>query len=802
MAPDDDDIDPGGELPLLPVRDLVIYPFMILPLFVGRDSSIMAIESALDRPDRLILLASQKDITDESPGPSDIFDLGTVAVIMRMRRLPDGRIKILVQGLSKARTLGFVQEKPFFVARIAGVEDQEPSEGDVAVRALIGNVKGLLERAVGLGKAFSPDILTVLEDIRDPGRFADLVASNLGLHVLEGQMVLETLDPVERLHRIHEILVRDIEVLSMQRKIRNVTQEDLSKNQREYFLKEQIKAIRSELGEEGADGLVEDEFNEYREKIADAGMTDEAEREVRKQLHRLERMHPDSSESSILRNYVEWMIELPWSKSTEDRIDIDRALKILDEDHFDLKKVKERILEHLAVRRLKNDKVKGPILCFFGPPGVGKTSLGKSIAKAIGRKFVRISLGGIKDEAEIRGHRRTYVGSMPGRFIQVLKQVQTNNPVILLDEVDKLGGDFRGDPSAALLEVLDPEQNNRFRDHFLNVSFDLSNVIFIATSNVLKDIPPPLRDRMEVISLSGYTQEEKVAISKRYLIPKQMEENGVTSDNIKFTDEGIETIIKYFTSEAGLRELERKIGTLCRKVAMKMARGEARRTHILHETVIKYLGAPVYTQEDRRQADEVGTATGLAWTERGGEVLTIETTSMKGKGLTLTGQLGEVMKESAQTAIGHIRGEAKRLGVPENAFEGREIHVHVPAGATPKDGPSAGIALATALISMLTGTPVRHDVAMTGEITLTGKVLPVGGLKEKVLAAMRMGIGTVVIPWKNRKDLAEIPEKHRKKLRFVPVRTLEEVLDAALAGRRRRGESRGARGRATPLAAA
>ena len=539
----------------------------------------------------------------------------------------------------------------------------------------------------------------------------------------------------------------------------------------------------------GPEGGIEDEFNEFREKISQSGMHEEAEREIRKQLHRLEKMHPDSSESSIIRNYIEWMIDIPWNKSTKDHIDIGHALEVLDEDHFDLKKVKERILEYLAVRQLKNNKIKGPILCFFGPPGVGKTSLGKSIARAIGRKFIRISLGGIKDEAEIRGHRRTYVGAMPGRFIQVLKQVKTNNPVILLDEVDKLGGDFRGDPSAALLEVLDPEQNCQFRDHFLNVSFDLSNVMFIATSNVLRDIPSPLRDRMEIIHLSGYTQEEKIAISKKHLIPKQMEENGVSEQHIEFSDEGLETIIKYFTSEAGLRTLERQIGTLCRKVAMKIAKGEVGKTHIIHETVIKYLGPPIYTQEDQRSRDEVGTATGLAWTEHGGEILYIETTSMRGKGVTLTGQLGEIMKESAQTAVGHIRGRAKEFGISEETFEQNELHIHLPSGAVPKDGSSAGITLATALVSLLTKVPVRHDIAMTGEITLTGRVLPIGGLKEKALAAMRMNIKTIIIPWRNKKDLVDIPEKYRETLNFIPVKTIDEVLSIALVGWDRRMEN-------------
>jgi ATP-dependent Lon protease len=509
-------------------------------------------------------------------------------------------------------------------------------------------------------------------------------------------------------------------------------------------------------------------------------MTSEAKTESLKQLSRLEKMHPDSSESSILRNYLEWMIELPWSKKTQEKIDLDKSLEILNEDHFDLEKVKERILEYLAVKSLKGHNMKGPIICFNGPPGVGKTSLGKSIARAIGRNFVRISLGGVKDEAEIRGHRRTYVGSMPGRFIQALKQARSNNPLILLDEVDKMGGDFRGDPASALLEVLDPEQNCHFRDHYLNVPFDLSNVMFIATCNNLEQIPGPLRDRMEVINLSGYTHEEKLAISKKYLIPKQLEENGITDTNVEFQDDGISSVIKNFTMEAGLRNLERKIGALCRKVAMKIAKGEIKKTFITPSAVEQFLGPAEYTEEDSKVFDEVGVATGLAWTSFGGQILYIEATKMKGKGMTLTGQLGDVMQESAKTAIGYIRSHAKELNIDENFFEEHEVHIHLPAGATPKDGPSAGITLATALVSLITKSAIKRSVAMTGEITLTGKVLPIGGLKEKALAAMRMNIETIIIPWKNKKDLVEIPQEYRDKLNFIPVKNFSEVLEIAL----------------------
>ncbi|EQC47020.1 endopeptidase La [Bacteriovorax sp. BSW11_IV] len=774
-----DNIEFKDKLPLLPIRDLVVYPFMILPLFVGRDSSIKAVEHALNNSERLILLASQKDIVAETPAPSEIYELGTVAMIMRMRKLPDGRIKILVQGLSKARIMSFEQTEPFFITKIQKVEDVACTEDMVAVNALMRNIKEQLEKVITLGKVLSPDILMVLEDIQDPGRLADLVASNLNLHVGEAQIILEILDPVERLHKISEILSRELEILAMQQKIRSVAKDEINRNQKEYFLREQIKAIKSELGENAAPEP-EDEISEFREKILKSGMPDEAEKEALKQLLRLEKMHPDSSESTITRTYLEWLTDLPWSRSSEEHYDLDAALEILDEDHFDLKQIKERILEFLAVRRLKGKDMKGPILCFSGPPGVGKTSLGKSIAKATGREFVRIALGGVKDEAEMRGHRRTYVGSMPGRFIQALKQAGTNNPVIMLDEVDKLGGDYKGDPSSALLEILDPEQNKTFRDHYLNVDFDLSNCMFIATSNVLENIPGPLRDRMEVINLSGYSQEEKLQISKKYLIPKQMDENGITDEHVKFEDEGIASVIKQYTSEAGLRNLERRIGALCRKVAMKIAKGEVGKTHIIGDTVEKFLGPPLYTQEDHQDRDEVGVCTGLAWTAHGGEILYIESTMMRGKGLTMTGQLGEVMRESAQTAIGYIRSRAAYLGIDDELFEKNEVHIHLPAGAIPKDGPSAGITLATTLVSLFTGTPVSKDVAMTGEITLTGKVLPIGGLKEKALAAMRMNIGTVIIPWKNKKDLVDIPEEYREKINFVPVKTIDEVLDIAL----------------------
>ncbi|MCK5883221.1 MAG: endopeptidase La [Bacteriovoracaceae bacterium] len=776
-----DNIEFKDKLPLLPIRDIVVYPFMILPLFVGREASIQAVDHALNNTDRLILLASQKEITAECPTPDEIYELGTVAMIMRMRKLPDGRIKILIQGLSKARITSFEQTEPFYVTNVMKVEDQSADDDSVAVKALMRNIREQLEKVINLGKTLSPDILMVLEDIQSPGRLADLVASNLNLHVAEAQMILEITDPIERLHKINDILSRELEILAMQSQIKTSAKGEISKNQKEYFLREQIKAIKSELGDQEAPEA-EDEISEFRGKIEKAEMPEEAHKETMKQLTRLEKMHPESSESGVLRTYLEWMTDLPWNITSKENLDIKTAKEILDEDHFDLDKIKMRILEHLAVRQLKGGNVKGPILCFSGPPGVGKTSLGKSIARATGREFIRMSLGGVKDEAEIRGHRRTYVGAMPGRFIQAIKQAKTNNPMILLDEVDKLGGDFKGDPSSALLEVLDPEQNSTFRDHYLNVEFDLSNVMFIATANVLDQIPAPLRDRMEIINLSGYTREEKVAISKRYLIPKQMDENGITEEQVEFTDEGVKSVIEGFTSEAGLRNLERRIGSLCRKVAMKIATGEEGKTHIIPDTVENLLGPALYTQDDHKELDEVGVATGLAWSAAGGAVLQIESTKMPGKGLTLTGQLGDVMKESAQTAIGYIRSKAEELGIEHEEFEKNEFHIHLPAGAVPKDGPSAGITLATALVSLLTDCAISKDVAMTGEITLTGKVLPIGGLKEKALAAMRMNIKTIVIPWQNKKDLAEIPEEFRNKLEFIPVKTFNEVLSIALVG--------------------
>ena len=765
-------------LPLLPVRDLVVYPFMILPLFVGRETSIKAVEESLNNTDRLILLCSQKDITAESPSPSEIYEMGTVAMIMRMRKLPDGRVKILIQGLSKARIKEFVGTEPFYQVKVEKVDAQPVTASTATIEALSRTVKENLEKVISLGKVLSPDILMVLEDIQDPGRLADLVASNLNLKVTEAQKVLEILDPVERLGHINQVLVTELEVLTQQAKLKTGNKDDLAKHQKEFFLREQIKAMKQELNDDSSEK--NDEFAEIREKILAKSIPADAEKEALKQLGRLERMHPDSSEASILRSYLEWVCDLPWSEESTEVTDLQYAKQVLDEDHFDLEKVKERILEYLAVRTLKGGAAKGPILCFSGPPGVGKTSLGKSIAKATGREFVRISLGGVKDESEIRGHRRTYVGAMPGRFIQAMKQCKTINPIILLDEIDKLGSDFKGDPASAMLEVLDPEQNCTFRDNYLNMNYDLSKIMFIATANMLDQIPSPLRDRMEIINLAGYSQEEKVQISKKYLIPKQMDEHGITDEHIEFHDDGVEFVIAGYTREAGLRNLERQVGALCRKVAKKIASGHHGKTHIISTTAEELLGPPVYSREDSNEYDEIGVATGLAWTAGGGEILHIEATKMKGRGITLTGQLGDVMKESAHAALGFIRSHARELGIDEKFFEENEIHIHLPAGAIPKDGPSAGITLATVMTSLLTGSYISKDIAMTGEITLTGKVLPVGGIKEKALAAMRAGIETIIIPWKNQKDVLEIPVQYRKKLNFIPVKNIQEVLSIAL----------------------
>ncbi|MBI2026241.1 MAG: endopeptidase La [Deltaproteobacteria bacterium] len=773
---DDQVVKIPEEIVLIPVRDLVVFPQTILPLFVGRESSIKAVEEAM-KQDKLIILASQKEIADENPTPQRIYKTGTIAMIMRMRKQPDGKLKILVQGMTRAEILDYVQKEPYLKVKVKKIEEMPVKETSGETEALIRTIKENLEQIISLGKALSPDILMVLDEVEDPYRLADLVAANLNLKVEDAQKVLETIDIFERLKKINALLVQELEVLAMQAKIRSQARDEMTKSQKEYFLREQMRAIRGELGEHGSEV---DEMEELHAKIEAARMPPPIKKEALKQLTRLERMHPEATEASMVRGYLDWILDVPWGKSTKDNIDIRKAKEILDEDHFDLSKVKERILEFLAVRKLKQ-RTKGPILCFVGPPGVGKTSLGRSIARAMGRKFVRISLGGIKDEAEIRGHRRTYVGSLPGRIIQGLKQCKSNNPVFMLDEVDKLGSDFRGDPSSALLEVLDPEQNNSFVDLYLNLPCDLSNVMFIATANVMDTIPHALKDRMEVIRIAGYSEEDKIEICKRYLIPKQIEENGLNASNIEFTDSCVHKIISQYTREAGLRNLEREIASICRKVARKCAEGIEKKSVISLQDLPKYLGPARYLREEEQLLDEIGVATGLAWTEVGGETLFVESSKMRGKNiLTLTGQLGDVMKESAQAALAYARSHAKQLKFDEKFFDHNEIHVHVPAGAIPKDGPSAGVTMATSIISLLTQKKIRKDIAMTGEITLTGKVLPVGGIKEKVLAAVRQKVKEVIIPEKNKKDIDEIPPEVQKKIRFQFAKTIDDVLQIAL----------------------
>ena len=774
--PDIQNLDIPEQLPLLPVRDIVVFPYMVLPLFVGRDMSIKAIEAAL-AGNRMIFLATQKALDVENPTPDDIHSVGTIGIIMRMLKLPDERIKILVQGISKGRIQDYIQNEPYYSVRMVKIQDSKPAGTSLEAEAVMRTVKEQLERIVGLGKVLMPDVMVVIENLDDPGRLADMVVSNLGVKVDVSQSVLEIEDPITRLKRVSEILSKEVDVLSMQQKIQAQAKGEMDKTQREYFLREQLKAIQKELGELDERG---EEVAEFRKRIKDAKMPDKVLKECEKQLKRLEKMHPDTAESATVRTYLEWMVDLPWSKKSKDTLDIKAAAKVLDEDHYDLEKVKERILEYLAVRKLK-DKMKGPILCFVGPPGVGKTSLGKSIARSLGREFVRISLGGVRDEAEIRGHRRTYVGALPGRIIQGLKQAGTSNPVFMMDEVDKVGQDFRGDPSAALLEVLDPEQNHAFSDHYLGVPFDLSEVMFITTANLMDPILSALRDRMEIIEIPGYTEEEKLGIAQRYLIPRQLKEHGITEEHIRITESGLHTIVSHYTREAGVRSLDREIANVMRKVAKKVAEGKVQCYSITPANVHKFLGVPKYLPEAEQEEDEIGVSTGLAWTESGGDVLYIEATVMKGKGqLTLTGHLGEVMKESAQAALSYVRSREKLLGINPDVFSKIDIHIHVPAGAIPKDGPSAGITMATAIASILSGIPVRRDVAMTGEITLRGRVLPIGGLKEKILAAKRAKISTVILPQRNEKDIEEIPKHLLRGVTLVFAKTMDDVLSGGL----------------------
>ena len=764
-------------LPLLAVRDVVVFPNMVLPLFVGRETSVLAIEAALAQ-DRLLLLAAQKDQSIENPDADDIYPVGTVSIILRMLRLPDGRLKILVQGKAKALIQDFIQERPYFQVALEVIPEVTTEEISAQTEALMRNAREMSEKILTLKGIMSPDLLAILESIEDPGHLADLVAANLRLKIEESQSVLEERDPIRSLIKVNDFLRKELEVSALQAKIQSQAREEMDRTQREYFLREQLRAIKKELGDMDEGGK---ELEDYRLKISRARMPKTAEEEALKQLSRLEQMHPEAAEASIVRTYLDWLVEVPWSKSTRDKLDVKEAKVILDADHYNLEKVKDRILEYLSVRKL-NKKMKGPILCFVGPPGVGKTSLGQSIARALGRKFTRISLGGIRDEAEIRGHRRTYIGALPGRIIQGIKTAGSNNPVFILDEVDKIGMDFRGDPAAALLEVLDSEQNHSFSDHYLNVPFDLSKVMFITTGNLVDPIPSALRDRMEIIRLSGYTAEEKLEIVRRHLLHRQLTENGLKPEDLRVSPEVLKEIIVHYTQEAGLRNLEREIGSLCRKVARRLAEGEEGPFTVTRGNLHLYLGPRRYLPEDELEKDEVGVATGLAWTQVGGETLAVEASLMRGKGqLTLTGQLGEVMRESGQAALSYARSRADSLRLSPDFYEKLDIHIHVPAGATPKDGPSAGVTMACALVSALTRIPVRREVAMTGEITLRGKVLPIGGLKEKAIAALMARMKKVIIPAANKKDLSEIPKNIKRRLKFVPVTHMDEVLQEALA---------------------
>lgn len=767
------------ELPLLPVRDVIVFPSMIIPLFIGREASVAAINEAMTS-DRMIFLVTQKDASEETPSKDGLYKTGVVAMIMRTLQLPDGRLKVLGQALVKGTIQEFLQEKPCFRVRMKTVKEEESAEISVEVEALIRNIRDQAEKLFNLKGVFTPEMGAILSGVEEPGRLADIVASNLNLKSAEAQRLLEMTDPLARLKEVNNLLTRELEVSTVQAKIQSDAKEEMTKTQREYFLREQLMAIRRELGEIDEKS---EELAELREKVRKAKMPKEAEKETLKQIQRLESMHPEASEASMVRTYIDWLIDVPWSKNTKDKLDVLRAQKILDEDHYDLEKVKDRIVEYIAVRKL-NPSVKGPILCFIGPPGVGKTSLGRSIARTIGKKFIRISLGGVRDEAEIRGHRRTYIGALPGRIIQGLKRAGSNNPVFMMDEVDKIGADFRGDPAAALLEVLDPEQNNSFTDHYLDLPFDLSKVLFILTANVSDTIPSALFDRLEVIHLSGYTSEEKKAIAKKYLIPRQLKEHGLSKKVLKISDTTLIRIISDYTQEAGLRELERQIGAICRKVARRIAESGNATFKITSANIKQYLGIPKYETDLEQEESQIGVVTGLAWTPFGGEILRVEASIMKGKGkLTLTGLMGEVMKESAQAALSYARSRAEELGIDPKVFEEKDIHIHVPAGAIPKDGPSAGITLTTALVSVLVHRPVSKDVVMTGEITLRGRILSVGGIKEKALAALRAGIYTVIIPEQNLIDLEEIPANIRRKLDFKPVRHMDEVLDITIGPR-------------------
>ncbi len=764
-------------LPILPLRNSVLFPNSIIPIDVGRRKSVRLVEDAIAKERPVIGILTQRDARTEDPASGDLYLVGCAARILKVIKLAKDNFSVILQGVSRFEVTAFEGNEPFLSARIRSVPD--PTSSDVELDALVMNLKDIAKRVVKLMPELPKEAGALVDSVTEAGHLADLITSNLELEVGEKQDVLETFDLKTRTRKVLQFLSRQLEVLKVRERINTQVQEEMGRNQREYVLRQQLKAIKEELGElDDAGG----DLDEFAEKITKARMPEEAEKVARKQLERLKGMQPSSAEYTVTRTYLEWLVELPWAVSTEDHIELAEVRRCLDEDHYDLDKVKKRIVEYMAVRKLKNDK-KGPILCLVGPPGVGKTSLGRSVARAIGRKFGRISLGGVRDEAEIRGHRRTYVGSLPGRVIQGIKKAGTNNPVFVLDEIDKLGHDFRGDPASALLEVLDPEQNSSFSDHYLEVTFDLSKVMFIATANQLDPIPWALRDRLEIIELPGYTRQEKKQIARAFLVPKQLEEHGLGSDRAEITDDAIFEVVDSYTREAGVRNLERELGALCRTVAVRVAEGQAKDHEVVDSEQVKViLGPPKYVSEVADRTSEPGVATGLAWTAVGGDILFIEATKMPGKGkLTLTGQLGDVMKESVTAALSFVRSRAAQLGLdPGNFLENVDLHVHVPAGAVPKDGPSAGITMYTALVSLLTGVPVRPDVAMTGEITLRGNVLQIGGVKEKLLAAHRAGIRRVVIPDRNVKDLIDVPDEVKREMEIHSVKRMDEVLAIAL----------------------
>ena len=761
-------------LPVLPLRGVLVFPNMVLHLDVGRERSISALEKAMMKDNR-ILLITQKDAKVDEPAREDLFEVGSVAKIKQMIKLPGGTIRVLVEGLNRALIENLISEEFFLEAEIKAIEDDEKKTTEI--EALMRSVLYQFEQYIKISRKVPPETLTTVSDLEEPGRFTDIIASHLSMKIQQKQELLEAIDLRKRLEVLNDILSREMEILEIERKINLRVRKQMEKTQKEYYLREQMKAIQKELGEKD-ERMAEAE--EYREKIAEAGLPEEVEEKAIKEVERLEKMPPAAAEGTVIRTYLDWLLDIPWSAETEDRLDLDMAEEILDEDHYGLEKVKERIIEYLAVRQLA-EKLKGPILCLVGPPGVGKTSLAKSVARALERNFVRISLGGVRDEAEIRGHRRTYIGALPGRIIQGMRQAKSKNPVFLMDEIDKMSTDFRGDPSSALLEVLDPEQNNTFSDHYIEVPFDLSQVMFITTGNTTYNIPQPLLDRMELIHIPGYTEEDKVEIARQYLVPKQLKEHGLNEKNIEISEGTIRRIIREYTREAGVRNLERSISTICRKVAREVVKERNKHLKITKSNLQKYLGVPRYRYGSAEKENEIGVATGLAWTETGGDILSIEVSLMKGKGkMTLTGQLGDVMQESAKAAISYIRSRAESLGLDENFYEELDIHIHVPEGAIPKDGPSAGIAMATALASALTRVAIRKDVTMTGEITLRGRVLPIGGVKEKMLAAHRAGIKYILLPAENKRDLSDIPANVRRKVEVRLVDHMDEVLDMAL----------------------